>query len=217
MYDGQHPRPAGYYDNSSNRMAEHHVWCYAACMSISSFRLKEKKKSWKGFKKIRFVGQETPDDCAIATAAMIAGVSYREAWDRLAPPPTSDLAGYQDRETRLLNERGWWPSAQLVLKTVVSLELMDSIIESEEKFNSAVEDSQRLLIVLAFADGAKPDHVVVWDRDHKNVVFDPSRGEIPLSQLFNDAGLQTYSGALGFTAYRYQRGGQTIQTLVKIE
>ena len=80
----------------------------------------------------------------------------------------------------------------------------------------AVDKSQRARIVLAFADGAKPDHSVVWDRDHGDVVFDPSRGVIQMSELFHDAGLQSYSGTLGMTAYCYQPGWP-IQTLIKTE
>jgi hypothetical protein len=93
---------------------------------------------------------------------------------------------------------------------------LDWEIDKEQSFKDAVEKSQRARIVLAFADGAKPDHVVVWDRDHGDVVFDPSRGVISMSDLFNDAGLQTYSGTLGMTAYCYQPG-HPIQTLVKTE
>jgi hypothetical protein len=149
---------------------------------------------------------------------MIASVSYREAWQRLAPPPADELSAgsYLRRETDFLNKKGWWPSAQLALKTVVGSEELDSIIESEARFNEAVENSHRLRLVLAFSDGTKPDHAVVWDREHKNVIFDPSRGVIPTSKLFEDAGLQTYSGTLGFTAFRYQPG-QPIQALIKTE
>jgi hypothetical protein len=165
---------------------------------------------------IKWVYQQHSDGCGIASAAMIAGISYREAWERLAPPPANEehTAAYTEREIHFLNEIGWWASAQLVLKTVVSLEDMDWVTDSEERFKDAVDKSQRARIVLAFADGAKPDHSVVWDRDHEDVVFDPARGVIPVSELFNDAGLQTYSGTLGFTAFCYQPG-KPIQTLVK--
>jgi hypothetical protein len=167
---------------------------------------------------IKLVYQQHPDGCGIATAAMIAGISYREAWEKLAPPPViaEHAAPYNARELKLLNEIGWWASAQLVLKTVVSLEDMDWAIDSEERFKDAVEQSQRARIVLAFADGTKPDHSVVWDRDHGDVVFDPSRGVISISDLFKDAGLQTYSGTLGMTAFCYQPG-HPIQTLIKKE
>lgn len=149
---------------------------------------------------------------------MIAGISYREAWERLAPPPANveHAAAYTIREMNLLNELGWWASAQLALTTVVSIEEMDSIIDGEERFKNAVDKSQRARICLAFADGAKPDHSVVWDRDHHDMVFDPARGVITLSELFNDTGLQTYSGTLGFTAFCYQPG-QPIQALFKTE
>jgi hypothetical protein len=165
---------------------------------------------------IRLVRQQQLDDCGIATAAMIAGISYREAWDRLAPPPArvEHAAAYNAREIKLLNEIGWWPSAQLVLDTVVNFEEMDWIIDSEESFKDVVDKSQRARIFLAFADGAKPDHSVVWDRDRQDVVFDPSRGVIPVAELFDNAGLQTYLGTFGFTAFCYQPG-RPIQTLIK--
>ena len=168
--------------------------------------------------KIRLVLQERIDDCAIACVAMITSVSYHEVWDRLAPPPVKiEFAdAYHNRERAFLQERGWWPSAQLLLETAISLEQLDSIIDSEERFKTTVENSQRLRLILAFSDGTKPDHVVIWDKDCKDVVFDPSSGEVPISKLFNDAGLQTYSGTLGFTAFCYQPG-QPIQTLIKKE
>jgi hypothetical protein len=167
---------------------------------------------------IKLVYQQHPYGCGIASAAMIAGISYREACERLAPPPDKHehAAAYNNREIALLNEIGWWASTQLLLKTVVSLENMDWIIDSEERFKDAVDKSQRARIFLAFADGAKPDHSVVWDRAHGDVVFDPSRGVIPMSELFNDAGLQSYSGTFGMTAFCYQPG-QPIQTLIKTE
>ncbi len=167
---------------------------------------------------IKLVYQQHSDGCGIASAAMIAGISYREAWERLAPPPANDehAVAYNARELKLLNEIGWWVSAQLLLKTVLSLEDMDWVIDSEEKFKDAVDKSQRARIFLAFADGAKPDHSVVWDRDHGDVVFDPTLGVIPMSELFNNAGLQTYSGTFGMTAFCYQPG-QPIQTLIKTE
>jgi len=149
---------------------------------------------------------------------MIAGVSYAEAWQRLAPPPISPevMAEYHERDRRFLNEKGWWPSAQLVLRTVVSADQMNAIIDGEEKFRTTVDNAQRVRIVLSFADGAKPDHTVIWDRDHKDVVFDPARSVVPVAELFNPAGLQSYSGALGFTAFCYDPR-HPIQTLVKTE
>jgi hypothetical protein len=168
--------------------------------------------------KIRLVRQERLDDCGIACVAMIASVSYHEAWDRLAPPPvrTESASAYLERETTFLNEKGWWPSAQLLLKTAIRLEELDSIIDGEERFKNTVENSQRLRLILAFSDGTKPDHAVIWDKDCKDVVFDPSRGEVPISKLFSNAGLQTCSGTLGFTAFCYQPG-QPIQALIKKE
>jgi len=167
---------------------------------------------------IRLVRQQHPDCCGIATVAMIVGVSYEEAYERLAPPPSTleSFEAYHQRETAYLTEKGWWPSAQILLKTVVSLEELDSIIDSDANIKTTVENSQRVRIVLAFADGAKPDHTVVWDRDHKDVVFDPSRGVVPMSELFKDVGLQTYSGTLGLTSFSYQPG-QPIKTWVKTE
>lgn len=121
-----------------------------------------------------------------------------------------------NRELAFLNEKGWWPSAQLVLETVIDLNELDQIIDGEERFKIAVESSHRLRLVLAFADGTKPDHVTIWDRDRKDVVFDPALGVVPISKLFDDHGPQTYSGTLGFTAFRYQPGNP-IQTLIKSE
>ena len=164
------------------------------------------------------VQQMNTNDCGIASAAMIVSATYVEAWAKLAPPPEDEesLHGYHQRETEFFNEQGWWPSAQLVLKTVVDLEKLDSIIDDEEKFKDAVEQSQRVRLVMAFADGAKPDHVVVFDREQSDVVFDPSRGRVAISVLLDDAGLQTYSGFLGLTAFRY-RPAQPIETLIKTE
>ena len=115
--------------------------------------------------KIRLVLQERIDDCAIACVAMITSVSYHEVWDRLAPPPVKiEFAdAYHNRERAFLQERGLWPSAQLLLETAISLEQLDSIIDSEERFKNTVENSQRLRLILAFSDGTKPDHVVIWD------------------------------------------------------
>jgi hypothetical protein len=65
---------------------------------------------------IKLVRQQQSDDCGIATAAMIVGLSYREAWRLLSPPPasTEHAAAYTEREIKLFNEIGWWASAQLV-------------------------------------------------------------------------------------------------------
>jgi hypothetical protein len=168
--------------------------------------------------KIQLVRQKHSEGCGIACVAMIASVSYEEAWDKLAPPPVKPESAnsYAKRELAFLWEKGWSPSAQLVLRTVINLKELDSIIDEEEGFKSSVERSQRVRLILAFADGAKPDHAVIWDRKHKDIVFDPSRGEVPISELFNDAGPQTYSGTLGFAAFCYQPG-QHIQPLVKTE
>jgi hypothetical protein len=163
---------------------------------------------------IELVLQEHPDGCGIATVAMITGVSYREAWERLAPSPTQQtLADYHARETSFLNEKGWWASSQIVLHTVVGLDGLDAVIDRDPRVKHAAENSHRLRLVMAFADGAKPDHTVVWDRNHKDVVFDPSRGVVHISGLFLPFGEQTYSGTLGMTSFTYQPG-QPMQTWV---
>jgi hypothetical protein len=139
---------------------------------------------------IKMVFQEHGDTCGIACIAMIVSVSYEEACANLAPPPsTVESAGaYSQRETAFLNAKGWWASAQLALKTLVSLEDLDAMIDSEERFKQAVEASQRLRLILAFSDGSKPDHSVVWDKSYPDQIFDPSRGQIPMSTLFEDDG-----------------------------
>jgi hypothetical protein len=149
---------------------------------------------------------------------MIASVSYREAWSKLAPPPVNqDLGGaYRDRELAFLQEKGWFPSAQLLLKTVIGLAELDLIAESEDRFSVAVENSQRVRLVLAFRDGAKPDHCVMVEKGQTDVVFDRAVGIIPIAKLFDDTGPQSYLGTLGFTAYCY-RPGRPILTLIKTE
>jgi len=149
---------------------------------------------------------------------MITSVSYQEAWTILAPPPANEAVAtaYNQRELKFFEEKGWWPAAQLLLKTPVALNSLDWIVESEDAFNEAVTGSQRMRILLAFSDGKEPHHAVVWDRENRDVVFDPARGTIFTTKLFDIAGEQTYSGSLGFTAYRFQPG-QPIQTLIKTE
>ena len=168
--------------------------------------------------RMKLVLQEHGNTCGIACAAMISGVSYREACGRLAPPPSSTelCAAFLQRQLAFLKEKGWWPAAQIVLRTVISLEQLDSEIENDVPFKMAVEASQRILFVLAFADGSEPDHSVIWDRDFKDVVFDPGRGIIPVSELFAPSGLQSYSGIRGFTSFCYQPG-VPIRTLIKAE
>lgn len=167
---------------------------------------------------IQLVFQEHGDTCGIACVAMIASVSYEEACASLAPPPSTleSARAYNQRETAFLNAKGWWASAQLALKTVVSLEDLDAMIDSEERFKQTVEASHRLRLILAFADGSKPDHSVVWDKNYPDQIFDPSRGQIPIATLFEEAGPQSYSGTLGFTAFSYQPG-LPIQALIKTE
>jgi hypothetical protein len=162
--------------------------------------------------------QEHADTCGIACVAMIVSVSYQEACASLAPPPSRPefASAYNQRELAFLNAKGWWASAQLALKTAVNLDQLDSIIDREERFKRAVEGSQRLRLVLVFSDGSKPDHSVVWDKDHPDQIFDPSRGQVAISTLFEDVGPQSYSGTVGFTAFCYQPG-QPIQTLIKTE
>jgi hypothetical protein len=167
---------------------------------------------------IKMVFQEHGDTCGIACIAMIVSVSYEEACANLAPPPSAvESAGaYSQRETVFLNAKGWWASAQLALKTVVRLEDLDAMIDSEERFKQAVETSHRLRLILAFSDGSKPDHSVVWDKSYPDQIFDPPRGQIPISTLSEDYGPQSYSGTLGFTAFSYQPG-LPIQALIKTE
>ena len=43
----------------------------------------------------------------------------------------------------------------------------------------------------------------------ENVVFDPARGVIPISELFADVGFQSYSGTLGIMSYSFQPGQPT--------
>jgi hypothetical protein len=167
---------------------------------------------------IKMVFQKHRDTCGIACIAMIASVSYEEACSRLAPPPSNleSACAYGLRETAFLNSQGWWASAQLALKTVVSLGDLDGMIESEERFKKAVEGSQRLRLILAFSDGSKPDHSVVWDKNYPDQIFDPSRGLIPIPALFEDVGPQSYSGSVGFTAFCFSPG-KPIQALIKTE
>jgi hypothetical protein len=167
---------------------------------------------------IKLVLQEHADTCGIACIAMIVAVSYEEACANLAPPPSTleSARAYSQRETAFLNTKGWWASAQLVLKTVVCLEDLDAMIATEERFKKTVESSQRLRLILAFSDGSKPDHSVAWDKSYPDQIFDPSRGQIPISTLFEDTGPQSYSGTLGFTAFSYQPG-LPIQALIKTD
>jgi hypothetical protein len=168
--------------------------------------------------KLRMVFQGDEDSCGIACAAMITGSPYLEALRRLWPPPVSPevTAAYSERERAFLHEKGWWESAQLLLTTARDISQIDACIESEDRFQNTVEASQRLRLILAFADGSKPDHSAVWDRNYKNVVLDPARGIIRLTELFENVGAQSYSGVLGFTSFCFQPG-QPIQTLIKTE
>lgn len=167
---------------------------------------------------IKLVLQEHGDTCGIACIAVIVSICYEEACTRLAPPPSNleSACAYSLRETAFLNSKGWWASAQLALKTAVTLTDLDAIIESEEPFKKAVEGSHRLRLILSFSDGSKPDHSVVWDKTHSDKIFDPSRGLIQISTLFDDVGPQSYSGSLGFTAFRYSPR-QPVQALIKTE
>jgi hypothetical protein len=167
---------------------------------------------------IQLVRQRSPLDCGIATAAMIAGVTYEEAWKALAPPPAtpSTYIAYHERETRFLNEIGWWAASQIVLTTVIDLGHLRHLIDEDANIKSAFEQSQRVRLVVAFKDGAKPDHTVVLDHENEELVFDPSRGIVPIDGLFEPSDLQTYSGTLGMTSFTYQPG-QPIQTWSKTE
>jgi hypothetical protein len=170
------------------------------------------------YEPIRFVRQEHADGCSIATAAMVVGASYQETLAAIGIMSTSDesAAIYMPREGKFLNDRGWWVSGQLVLKTVVDLDTLDALIDRDAKMSEAVKNSQRLRIFLAFSDGEKPDHSVIWDKDNKDVVYDPGLGVIPVSQLFNLSGEQSYAGALGFMSFTFSPG-KPIQTLISQE
>jgi SEC-C motif len=137
------------------------------------------------YEPIKLVRQEDIDGCAIATAAMVAGTSYRETLEKIGIMPTSEesAAIYMSREGKFFNDRGWWVSAQLVLKTTVDLDTLDALIERDVKMSKAVKNSQRLRIFLAFSDGKKPDHSVIWDKDNKDVVYDPTLGVVPISHI----------------------------------
>lgn len=167
--------------------------------------------------KIQLVRQRSELDCGIATAAMIAGVTFNEAWTALAPPPDpATYLAYHERETRFFNEKGWWAAAQIVLKTIIPLDHLYQLINEDANIKQAFEHSERMRLVVAFADGAKPDHAVVVDDENQKTVFDPSRGMISIDDLFKPSGLQTYSGTLGMTSFVYQPG-QPIQTWTKTE
>jgi len=170
------------------------------------------------YQPIKLVRQEDDDGCSIATAAMVAGTSYRETLAAIGTLSTSEESAviYMAREGKFLNDRGWWVSAQLVLKTVVDLETLHALIERDAKMSEAVKNSPRLRIFLAFPDGKKPDHSVIWDKDNKDVVFDPALGVLPTEQLFKLSGEQRYSGALGFMSFTFSPG-MPIQTLIAQE
>lgn len=168
--------------------------------------------------KIQVVLQRGQYDCGIATAAMIAGATYGEAWNALAPPPVTPATAvdYNDRETRFLNDRGWWASSEVVLTTVSTLEDLRCVIWRDVNLKKALDECQRVRLVVAFADGAKPDHTVVLDDDNDDLVFDPARGIFAEADLFKPFGLQSYSGTLGMTSYCYQPG-QPIKAWISIE
>jgi hypothetical protein len=170
------------------------------------------------YKPIKLVLQEHADGCSIATAAMVAGTSYRESLAAIDIMSTSEesAAIYMPREGKFFNDRGWWVSAQLVLKTIVDLDTLDALIDRDAKISEAVKNSNRLRIFLGFRDGKKPDHSVIWDKDNKDVVYDPVLGVVPISQLLKLSGEQSYSGALGFMSFTFSPGSP-IQTLISQE
>lgn len=170
------------------------------------------------YQPIRLVHQEHPDGCSIATAAMVAGTSYQETLAAIGSLSISEesAAIYMPREGKFLNDRGWWVSAQLVLKTVVDLDELDALIDRDAKISEAVKNSHRLRIFLAFPDGKKPDHSVIWDKDNKDVVYDPALGVVPISQILKLSGEQRYAGALGFMSFTFSPG-KTIPTLISQE
>ena len=168
--------------------------------------------------RIRLVIQEHTDGCGIACAAMIASVSYIEAWERLAPPPATEQITftYHDRESTFLIERGWWATAQLLLKTVVSLEEVESMIESEERFRKAVETSHRIRFVVAFLDGSKPDHSVIWDTTcPRTLSSTPPRISFYVIVIRRCWAANVFR-YFGVDSVRYQPG-RPIQTLIKTE
>src|SRR5580700_1756105 len=114
------------------------------------------------FEPIRLVRQEHPEGCGIATAAMIAGTSYQKAFEKIGVLPTESAGNYNAREKEFLNERGWWTTSQVLLQTVVSLDELKSIIRRDSNVAKAVETAQRCRLILAFSDGTKPDHSVIW-------------------------------------------------------
>ena len=67
---------------------------------------------------VSLVLQEHGNTCGIACVAMIAGVSYREACDRLAPPPSSPelAAAYLQRQS--CGPRWLIPAALAAVTTV---------------------------------------------------------------------------------------------------
>ena len=140
---------------------------------------------------------------------MIADASYRETFEKIGILPTASAVNFNAREKEFLNERGWWTTSQVLLKTVISLEELRSVIQRDSKVAKAVENARRCRLILAFSDGTKPDHSVVSDQSDENVVFDPARGVIPISELFADVGLQSYSGTLGIMSYSFQPGQPT--------
>jgi SEC-C motif-containing protein len=170
------------------------------------------------FEPIKLIRQEHPEGCSIATAAMVAGTSYREAFAAIDIMSTSEesAAIYMPREGKFLNDRGWWVSAQLVLKTVVDLDTLDGLVARDAEISKAVENSHRLRLILAFRDGKKPDHSVIWDKDNKDVIYDPVSGVVPISQLLKLSGKQSYAGALGFMSFTFSPG-KPIQALISQE
>jgi hypothetical protein len=96
------------------------------------------------------------------------------------------------------------------------LDTLNALIERDVKMSKAVENSQRMRIMLAFSDGKKPDHSVIWDKDNEKVVYDPALGVVPISQLFKLSGEQSYAGTVGFMSFTFQPGSP-IQTLISQE
>ncbi len=170
------------------------------------------------YEPIKLVRQEHTNGCAIATAAMVVGASYRETLESIGIIPISEesAAIYITREGKFLNERGWWVSGQLVLKTTVGLDTLDALIERDAKMSKAVKDSHRMRIMLAFSDGKKPDHSVIWDKDNEKCVYDPALGVVSISQLLKFNGEQSYAGTVGFMSFTFQPC-RPIQTLISQE
>ena len=99
---------------------------------------------------------------------------------------------------------------------MVDLNTVDAIIEEEEAFSEAVKGSQRIRLVVVLPDGIKPDHVVIWDKEHQDSIYDPAVGVVQTSTLFNTVNPDGYIGTIGFTAFCFSPR-KPVKTLIKTE